>query len=318
MATFERILPVLFVTFLITGMFSASAHADTMECVLKETAGNVVVRGAQTLKPVATLKPGDHVYERWPSPPDFFIISRGKFVEVDGLADTQIDCDGSGRSGEYPVVFQDDAGTQDLFREFGILNKFACYYTNWDVLRDKSFNETCRGVPKQAHNCFSAGAGHLGIDLIDEAYAKYRRKNFNFDALCMALTSGQLRFDPSTGERLPTYVMIQHIKQDDGKVSTFISDELPFYVPSCFAKGRITKENLGATLRPLGCTVGYHPWSGRKLSPGERRFFTREASLRVAGDAGDSTEDSQNLAQDSNRAATAAKIEAIKKSAASK
>jgi hypothetical protein len=185
----------------------------------------------------------------------------------------------------------------------------------WISSRQK---KACEGIKSQPHKCFSVGAGHLGIDLSEQAFAPYRSKGFDLKNLCMVLTSGQIRFDPETGQRLPTYVIIHHYRQNDGTISNFASDELLFYAPPCFARGKITRGNLFAQMKPLGCTVEYHPWSGRKLSSEESRFFTENALLIVAGDAGDLAEDSKNLAKDSARVATSASIEAIKKQAGMK
>jgi hypothetical protein len=83
-------------------------------------------------------------------------------------------------------------------------------------------------------------------------------------------------------------------------------------------KTAVERQNFSAIMNPVGCTFNFHPWSGRRLSPEETKFFTKEASLVAAGDAGEVLEDSNDLAADASRRATSAKIEAIKNQATSK
>jgi hypothetical protein len=222
-------------------------------------------------------------------------LEKDQFREISGIDRDMVDCQSAARKSEYPIVLNNDndEGSLKLFRDFGIL---PCCST------PKTFN---LNAPYKSPDI---GAGHYSMKFSDEAIKRYRQQGFNVRSLWLALTSGEIRFDPETGERLPTYVFIEHA--GDGKV--VISDEYPFFVPGCFSRGKTKVEHLGATMKPIGCVVKYHPWSGRKLSPAESRFFTREASLRAAGDAGGVNFDSDNLGDDQSRRATEAKIEAIK------
>jgi hypothetical protein len=210
-----------------------------------------------------------------------------------------VECEGSGRDPIYPVVLKGVEGRVKLFQEFGIQNSPVGIDANRSVL------------PRQPHKCFYIGDGHIGMELTARTYQQYAQAGFDSDTLCMVLTSGQIRFDPETGERLPTYVIAD---SDGSGGSTALGSELPFYAPSCFSRGRtrVERQRLSATTHPLGCTVNFHPWSGRRLSPQEVAFFTRTAALQAGGDAGEIMEDSNNLARDASRILSPGRLQAIR------
>ena len=283
----QQLLAALALLVAFNGALTSQARADTQECTM---VSDVSVGGV-------TLKRGDLIYNRWSNDVglSFHIISRGQFQEVEGIEANLVDCLGSNKGiAEYPVVLTDVEGRTLLAKEFGIL---------FDPKTADPNRSTLNILPNK---CFYIGDGHVGMELTNGFYEDYRKKGFTLDTLCLTLTSGQIRFNPETGDRLPTYVFV-----DNGN---FISNELPLEVPSCFSKGKtsVNPKGFGATMKPIGCDVKYHPWSGRKLSKEEEQFFTVHASLRASGDAGSANEDSQQLAADPNRRLSSARIEAIK------
>ena len=289
----------LTVSVLISAFFMASSsNAETLECTLKPAAGTLTVTDEKTKAPVATLKPGDFVYSRWHenAPLWAFVIKNGKFKQVEGLTSEVLDCIETA-AGDYPIVFKDIEGVIELYNQFGI------------AANPELYDQDRKRLPKLPHQCWSVGAGHMGMELTAEAFAPYKKAGFDLKNLCMVLTSGQIRFDPETGKRLPTYVISYKFPDADG---ADLSDELPFFAPSCFARGKtkVEPKKNSALMNPLGCQVNFHPWSGRRLNAEEVAFFTREARLWAAGDAGEALEDSRW--RNSANLSTPTKLNAVK------
>ncbi len=276
------------ISFLALMMVGTQARAFTQECIMR---GAAVGKGYD-------LKEGDLVYNRWPDAagPSLFIIANDRFREVFGINHHLVDCQSVARESDYPVILSADNDEERLmlFTEFGI----------W--VDNPFFGTGPQDKKKFLHNCFYIGDGHVSFRVAEKTYHRYKQQGFNSNNLCLALTSGAIRFDPETGERLPTYVFISSTHS--------ASKEFPFFVPRCFGHGRtkVEPQRGGATMKPIGCVVKYHPWSGRELRPAESKFFTREASLEVAGDEGPLPSDTDNFAEDQSRRVTEAKIQAIK------
>jgi hypothetical protein len=290
--TFSHLILITF----FSAFLPSRSFAETRECVLKQESS---ISDEKTGASLGTLKRGDRVYSRWgeESPPWMYIVKNGNFQPVEGIQYSMLDCDTPRADAEYPIVFKGLVGRVQLYKEFGIEADPVAYNSARDQL------------PPMPHKCFYIGDGFMGMELSEATFAAYKEKGFSLENVCMVLRSGQVRFDPETGARLPTYVIVD----GSGKEAS-ITDELLFQAPSCFARGTLSKGQFSATLNPIGCKVNYHPWSGRKLDPSEVAFFTSKTLLIGAGDAGDVKEDSANLANDPNKQATAARIQAIKQS----
>jgi hypothetical protein len=283
------VIPAFLVLFLMNGR----AIADTAECIIKP-GPPIATKDQKTGFAIGHLKSDDFVYARWPQDTSFqlFSIHQNAFREISGVDPSRVECHASGSDKQYPVVFTGVEGRKTVLDNFGI------YYGEFGKR------------PKLPFSCPDIGAGYAGAGITATTMKRYRARGFNIRTLCMALTSGQVRFDPETGRRLPTYVVID--RNVDGVAS--ISPEVPFEAPACFSRGVANFRGLAATMSPLGCSVKYHPWSGRKLSENEAMFFTKNAVLKAAGDAGDAIEDSKKLAADPNRRPTTQLLQMIKDS----
>jgi hypothetical protein len=134
------------------------------------------------------------------------------------------------------------------------------------------------------------------------------------------MNDGGIHYDPETGQRVATYAFVQIGRNANGTKWSEIGASLPFIAPPCFGHGKVTlkqKENL-VWIAPVGCTVRYHPYTGRKLAEDEVALFTNEMVLFYSNVKGGDSEDTKNLSADSSRRLTSAKIEAIKKAAGTK
>jgi hypothetical protein len=264
-----------------------------MECVVKgspETIVESAIIGSSQKK----MRHGGETLLGYVSETSFEVFSEedGEYKETgEFLLEGSYDCDSPGKSADFPIVITD----QDQLKELGIATDFLASDENQLTL-----------FPNQ---CFQVGSGHDHFSLSDAFVERHARRGISFDNLCLALGAGQIRFNPETGERLPTFVLLQ--EWDGLWLSTF---EYLLDVPSCFGGGitKIWQDANNARLRPIGCELKFHPWSGRPMSAEETAFFNSRAFLVIYGDAGGSTMDGNDLAADSNRRATAAKIEALK------
>src|SRR5262249_33605502 len=107
---------------------------------------------------------------------------------------------------EYPVIFTDTTS----LRELGL----AVYY-GMDVKPLKN-------------KCFYYGDGGYLISMSDKFLARFTARGFTVQATCLGLISNT-KFDPNTGRRLPTYMivdrkLIRRSPQEAGAAT----EELPF------------------------------------------------------------------------------------------
>jgi hypothetical protein len=113
---------------------------------------------------------------------------------------------------------------------------------------------------KQIHfraRCYYYGDGGWDISVSDEFLNYYKSRGFSRRSLCLALVSG-IRFNPETGERLASYILINDLEavQTGAVEAGSLSDELPISVPDCFRNGVPYSD----------CAWKYDPLSGRRLS----------------------------------------------------
>lgn len=280
--------------FLLAGSisFATSARAIPMECVVKGSPETVV----QTVMTGTGEKRARHGGETllgfiWDGVFEVFRRAGDEYEDIgEFLFEADFDCDGPGKTADFPIVITD----QSQLNEFGIATDFFSDNTALAIFD---------------HECFDIGGGQTHFSLSDERVVRYERRGVSFDNLCLASGSGQIRFNPETGERLPTFVMLA--EWDGVWVRSF---EFLLDVPDCFGRGQEEISYYGdqARLQPLGCDIRFHPWAGRPMSPDETAFFNARAFLHIEGSAGGSTLDGNDLAADSNRRATAARIEALK------
>ena len=123
--------------------------------------------------------------------------------------------------------------------------------------------------------CYHFGeGGAVNISISAELLAFYVQQGFSRRSLCMALISA-IRFDPETGRRLATYVVIYDLKdlrKHPDEVG-YLSPELPLAIPSCFARA----------LPYSDCTWNFDAFTGKRLSATlTRRFKTFGRELEEA------------------------------------
>ena len=100
--------------------------------------------------------------------------------------------------------------------------------------------------------CPYQGEGHT-LHFSQELYEGYRKRGFSLRALCLALGSGDVHYDPLTGRKLRGYILAE---EEEGAEEVH-----PFTVPDCFRKvsvihGAGTAEQVW---RPTGCEVRFDP-----------------------------------------------------------
>jgi hypothetical protein len=118
---------------------------------------------------------------------------------------------------------------------------------------------------------YGYGDGGWFISVSDALLEHYKAQGFSKRSLCMALVSG-IRFNPETGSRLATYIIIydqKALKQGQGESG--LSDELPLAIPRCFRNGT----------RYTDCAMNHDPISGKRLTAERTRYF-RDLGERIA------------------------------------
>lgn len=166
---------------------------------------------------------------------------------------------------------------------------------------------------KQEHECFFYGDGGYDLSMSDERLQKLRMNGISFEAACVVLRSDQLKYDPQTGQRLPTY-HVANLEEFRAGVFDGISAsaELPLKVPKCFRGAAPRKREFYWWEIPLNCEPQYDPSTGRKLSAVEADYFMRHYKLHISGEAGPSGDEySEETIQSKEKRASKAKLDEI-------
>jgi hypothetical protein len=108
------------------------------------------------------------------------------------------------------------------------------------------------------------------IRLSHERLLRYREAGFTLNSLCLGLMGSSL-FNPETGRRLPTHIVVNPKSLSTGKIQDVDATyEHPLELPSCFRRA----------LAYADCTFNYDRLTGERLSPEKTQEF-RELGLAV-------------------------------------
>jgi len=132
-------------------------------------------------------------------------------------------------------------------------------------------------VPKLPIDCPYQGEGWT-VSFSREFYESYKARGFTLKAMCLALGSSDVRFDPETGRPLRCYSLAGW---EDGGC-------FPFYVSDCFRTYDLISGNDTAEQkwRPAGCNIRYHPKTGKRVNS------AFAITLFTGGEAGDAPDES--------------------------
>ena len=126
------------------------------------------------------------------------------------------------------------------------------------------------------HKCYDYGVGSGAYDfsVSDGFLARY--DGFSLQSLCLGLVSG-VRFDPESGERLPTFIVADPDRVSKYKLGADLSGfrqavtpELPLKLPGCFRGGTPY----------FDCRMSFDPISGKKLSDKQTKAY-RELGKKI-------------------------------------
>ena len=196
-------------------------------------------------------------------------VRSGGIVKLGFAFYEYLDCAHQGRSEGNPLLFD---GVQKL-RTLGI--DFP------------SFTEANRSASFFPNKCFYFGDGGPSMSLSNNVVAALRRRGISLEVACIVMRSGVVRFDPETGQRLATFIMVNRKLLQTENKHLAVSEENPLEVPDCFARGqfRQTRDRLfEAKLVSTGCEMRFDVWSGRRLSAAETQVMSA-ASLVVSGES---------------------------------
>jgi hypothetical protein len=120
------------------------------------------------------------------------------------------------------------------------------------------------------HQCYYYGDGGQLIRLSHERLLRHREMGFTLNSLCLGLMS-ESRFDPETGRRLPTYIVVDPKALASGKINDVDATyEHPLELPPCFRRA----------LAYADCVFNYDRLTGGRLSAEKTQAF-RELGLAV-------------------------------------
>jgi hypothetical protein len=132
------------------------------------------------------------------------------------------------------------------------------------------------GVPELAVSCPYQGEDWT-ISFSRGFFQAYSDRGFSLKAMCLALASNDVHFDPETGRALKCYRLV-----DGGNSGCF-----PFYVSDCFRTVQaIGGSRAEQSWRPTGCDLRYDPKTGRSVKRNS------EVVLFTGGGAGDAPDQS--------------------------
>lgn len=144
------------------------------------------------------------------------------------------------------------------------------------------------------NKCSAAGDGAHTLSLSPQTVRKFKNRGFTIAQMCMALRIGDLRYDPETGKRLPTYIIGDRIEVARAAAhgqhfgAGVMSEEFPFTIPPCFRNSRISYAPIGETIK-TNCDFKFNPRTGKRFSAAERRDWKQEKyNFFISGDAGPS------------------------------
>lgn len=105
--------------------------------------------------------------------------------------------------------------------------------------------------------CPYQGEGHT-LSFAPDFVSQYTKQGFSLTAMCLGLASEGVNYDPEDGTPIAQYEPVG----EDG-----ISGRYPFFLPRCFRSVRILAGQNTAWVRwkPDGCTLTYHPVTGKRL-----------------------------------------------------
>ncbi len=138
----------------------------------------------------------------------------------------------------YPIVFSNPADLEALGLSI--------------ALSEVDASEKPR-TPVFAKTCYWYGDGTMHfISISDEFLAQYTPRGFTHESLCLALLS-QARFDPETGERLPSYIFRDDAalksRLDELESDRLIKEEVENLIPEHFKTRGALKAAVAALRR---------------------------------------------------------------------
>jgi hypothetical protein len=150
---------------------------------------------------------------------------------------------GQARAADYPAIFT----SSTTLRKLGIAVAYAD--------KPKPFN----------NKCYYYGDGGYLISLSDEFLSRFVAKGFTLQSACLGLIS-QTRYDPESGRRLATYMIIDRelIRQRSEEPGA-ATEELPLELPACFKNANPYSD----------CVFNYGRKTGKKLSGEETETYRK-------------------------------------------
>jgi hypothetical protein len=238
------------------------------ECLVSDPTGTPLnVRQSPNGSVIGTLRNGQGVALARTSEP-WVKISRvldGRLTEIGWVWNKYVDCNAERVRSTFPIYIRNI----DQLVDIGV--------AWWDAQQTERY----ASQKSQFTLCPYQGEGHT-LAVSNDIKAAHEAKGFSFAKVCLMLATGSVRYDPETGERLPTYLFA-------GWPDYGFPEEYLLKIPSCFKSGRI--DGMGTywhKFHPSGCKLNYHPWTGRRLDASETQAYSVALLVDAGGEAGPS------------------------------
>jgi hypothetical protein len=269
------------------------------ECLVADPTGTPLnVRQSPKGQTIGTLQNGQGVvFGRTEQP--WVKVSRvvnGRLTEIGWVWRKFVDCNAERQPSRYPIFVRNLEQLVDI----GVV---------WfDVARTQLYASRS----SQFTSCPYQGEGHT-LSLSNDIISSHERKGFSLAKVCLMLATGSVRYDPETGERLPTYLFTGW--PDYG----FFPEEFLLKIPTCFKAGKI--DGMGTyshSFKPSGCKLNYHPWTGRRLDVGESQAYSVALLVTAGGEAGPSPSPESQIRENKLPSASNASLGELSKDLAGK
>jgi hypothetical protein len=142
------------------------------------------------------------------------------------------------------------------------------YEPLWEVgISAMSYSEG--NYPDLPHGCYYYGDGGYTISLSSSFLERFISRGFSRQSACLGLVS-QSKYDPETGRRLPTYIIINPVHLKGGKPTPQFETEFdvsphehPLDLPNCFRNGNPYTD----------CQFRFGRMTGKKLTAEETNIY---------------------------------------------
>jgi hypothetical protein len=124
-----------------------------------------------------------------------------------------------------------------------------------------------------------------GVTISRELLENYKKRGFSRLAVCLALGSDDVYFDPATGKQLPLY-----------QAPVLLTGPRPLWLSDCFHEVKLLKSRYDYIVAwtPVGCKMRYDPHTGQLIKK------PKAITFYAGGELGGGVDEDNNQSSDIN------------------